>query len=345
MFGYNVDNLNPLKALECGILLEKHGFDSIWLADHLTDIGGAGIVDPWTVGGAIAAKTKNIKVFSAVTDTQRCHPAKTAHIISNLDHLSKGRAVLGIGAGEAMNTIPFGIKYEKPIDRIARLREAIEIIKLLWTSNAEKPAIFKGKFYRLQSAYLDLLPLQKPYPPIFVGALGSDLMFKIIGEMCDGWMGWLNTPEIFKERAEKIWNYAAKVGRKFEDIQLATMLPVALSEDERVVEKGVNSFKASLLTERLTLKSAGYQPPPYPLYQNLIVSDRQEEELKNLAMKIPDDITRRCMVVGTEENCIKRIECLINAGAMHIAFIDTLSFIHSKKEMDRFERIIDYFKS
>lgn len=342
MFGFHIDKFEPLEAVKYGISLEKHGFDSIWLSDHLTDLGGGGILDPWTVGAAIAVNTNRILICSAVTDAQRCHPAKTAHIVVNLDALSRGRAVLGIGAGEAMNIKPFGIKWEKPADRAARVREAVEVIKFLWTSTADKPAYYQGRFYSLQGAFLDQPPFRKPHPPIYVGAFSSERMLRVVGELGDGWIGWINSPKTFKERVEKIRRFAEASGREFKEIQLATMLYVALSEDSEALKRAVQRGKTSLLKERVALKSLGYEPPPFPHYQNLLVSKKVDEKLKSLAMDVPDEVVYKCMAIGDEEECIEKIEALAKVGARHIAIIDMFS--RPTDRMERFEKIIRYFK-
>jgi len=342
-FGFNIDKFEPLEAVKYGILLEKSGFDSIWLADHLIDLGGGGIVDPWTVGAAVAVQTKRILIFSAVTDAQRCHPAKTAHIVANLDALSRGRAVLGIGAGEAMNIKPFGIEWEKPDNRATRVREAVQVIKRLWTSSPESPVYYEGRFYRLRGAYLDQHPHKKPHPPIYIGAFASERMLHVAGEVGDGWIGWINTPETFKERAEKIRMFAEAAGRRLEHINLATMLHVALLDDEEALKMAIERGKRSLLKERLTLRSLGYRPPPFPHYQNILISQKSEEELKRLASQIPDDFVHEVMAIGDEEEWVKKVEALARVGARHIGIIDMFSPQLSKKTIKRFGKVISYF--
>ncbi len=344
LFAFNVDNLGSLETVETSILLEKTGFDSIWLADHLIDIGGAGFVDPWTVGGAIATQTKKIHIFSAVTDTQRCHPAKTAHMIANLDVLSRGRAILGIGAGEAMNTVPFGIEWEKSSDRISRLKEAIKIIKLLWASSSEKRANYSGRFYNLTDAYLDQLPYRKPCPPIFIGAMSSERMLNLIGELGDGWIGWLNTPETFRKKTEIIRMAAKKAGREYENIQTATMLPVVFPRDNEPLEKFVLNAKAYLLSERRTIESLGYKPPVFPDYQNFLLSRGKQEELLKLAESVPEEYVYQCVAFG-EEQCIKMIEELIEVGASQLAIINISDPNRSREIIERFGKILRYFES
>src|SRR5208337_5541635 len=111
---------------------------------------------------AIAARTKKIRLGSGVTDTQRTHPTRTAHMVACLDALSKGRAILGIGAGEAMNIIPFGLSWESPDVRTKRMEEAIHVITLLWESSIDPQKTFSGTYYTLNQATLDQPPPQSP---------------------------------------------------------------------------------------------------------------------------------------------------------------------------------------
>jgi alkanesulfonate monooxygenase SsuD/methylene tetrahydromethanopterin reductase-like flavin-dependent oxidoreductase (luciferase family) len=345
LFGLNIDKFEPSEAVRYAVLLEKHGFDSVWLADHLIDLGGGGKVDPWTVGAAIAVNTSRLLICSAVTDTQRCHPAKTAHIVANLDALSKGRTVLGIGAGEAMNIIPFGIDWEKPFKRAKRLREAIQVIKTLWASDVKNPAYYKGEYFNLSGAFLDQLPFKNTFPPIYLGAFSSEYLLRTAGELCEGWMGWINPPEIFKKRADKIKEFARLYGRHEEDIHLATMLHVGLSDDNRLQRKAIQKGKTSLLKERTVLKQFGYKAPSFPHYQNLIVSKNIEVNLKQLSEEISDEAVYRSMVIGGEDECVERIFSLMKVGASHIGISDLLSPRYTKTTIEKFENIIEVVKA
>src|SRR5579864_6860338 len=140
--GAIIDDISPMDSLERGIKAEKLGFDSLWFSDHLMDTGGIRI-DPWTTMGAISASTKKIEMCPAVSDVQRIHPAKMAHMVATLSDLSDGRTLCGIGAGEAMNLVPFGIEFGAPKERVERLGEAIQIAKLLWSSSSKNPVSFQ----------------------------------------------------------------------------------------------------------------------------------------------------------------------------------------------------------
>lgn len=216
-FGVVIDDISPAASLERAIRAERLGFDSLWFSDHLMDTGGIR-VDPWTTMGPISASTKEIEMCCAVSDVLRIHPAKLAHMVATLSGLSGGRTMLGLGAGEAMNLIPFGIDFGAPRERVERLGEAILLAKLLWAANPGNPVSFRGKFFSLKDAWLDL-PISGGTPKVIVGALGGPLALKVAGTYGDGWVSWLNSPETFKRKLDIAKDASSAAGRPFSDFR------------------------------------------------------------------------------------------------------------------------------
>jgi phthiodiolone/phenolphthiodiolone dimycocerosates ketoreductase len=103
-----------------------------------------------------------------------------------------------------MNIRPFGIEWEPAQVRVEKLKEAIRLIRLLWSSSYEKPVDFKGKYYRLEKTRLDQQPLRKPHPPIYTGVFGSAELLGFTGEFADGWYPFINSPETYAERVDEI---------------------------------------------------------------------------------------------------------------------------------------------
>ncbi len=205
--------------------IEETGYDSIWWADHLMGWTPESIWTPDIVETAaywdtphmffdalctiaVAAwSTKSILLGPAVTETFRRHPAVLAQAFLTLDHLSKGRVILGIGAGEGENVIPYGIKWNKPV---SRLEEAIKIIRLLWENDGKVD--FDGKFWKLKDAILALTPYEKgKYPPIWIAAMRPK-MLEMTGRLGDGWLpAWMDI-ELYRKES---WNHSGfcKEGR------------------------------------------------------------------------------------------------------------------------------------
>jgi alkanesulfonate monooxygenase SsuD/methylene tetrahydromethanopterin reductase-like flavin-dependent oxidoreductase (luciferase family) len=104
---------------------------------------------------------------------------------STLDIASKGRLEFGIGAGwKEDECIMYGIPFPRPRERIERLHEAVQVIQELWHKDV---ANFKGKYYALTNAVLEPKPIQKPHPPIWIGAKGEKLALPVVAELADGY--------------------------------------------------------------------------------------------------------------------------------------------------------------
>jgi len=350
-FGYNIISLSALDSVKAGVMAEKYGFDSVWIPDHFIEDGA--LVDPWSVMGVIGTQTKHVSLCTGVTDTQRCHPAKTAQSVATIDELSHGRAGLGIGAGEAMNIVPFGIQWdEDPRDRAQRLREAIEVIKLLWSSSKENMVSYGGRFFNLKNAWLDQHPVQKPHPPVYVGALSSTRLLELTGELGDGWYSWLATSETYTKRREKIKRAAERVGRRLEDIDTVATIYTAFTEEPKIQRKLTESTRIEILiSDYIGLKSLGVKlplPERYT-YQYVAVTERYAPTLMEMARQIPEEIFKKYAAIGSADECIDFIEGFIKVGARHISICDLMIDVKGLLGVEETlkiygKRIIPYFQ-
>ena len=222
-FSFFQASYSTQKMVEAGVAAEKYGFQSVMIGDHFLDLSGLVKVDPWTVLAFIGSKTKKIRLTTYVTDILRTHPAKVAHIAATLDELSGGRVTLGLGAGESMNLVPFGIDFEEPAVRVARLREGVQVIRMLLESRKEQKVNFDGEYYHLKAAWLQQLPVQKRLP-IGIGALGARRSLELIGEMGDAWLPAYNTLELFRKRVGIIKQAARVSGRNPDSIEYSASI-------------------------------------------------------------------------------------------------------------------------
>jgi len=340
--------LSASEAVKTGIIAEKYGFDSLWLGDHFVDIGGPGTCDPFSVLAVLACKTRRIALCTGVTDVLRSHPARIAHCMATIKELSHGRVGLGVGSGEAMNIVPFGIQWDKdPKERIQRLREAIEVIRLLWRSSRRRNANYQGKYYQLRHAWLAKNPTQKPYIPIYIGAFSSSRMLELIGEIGDGWFSWLVTPETYKNRRETIEKAAEISGRRTECIDNVATLYSCLMEDERTEKQVMGLMKEAILTlDYYGLRNLGFKLPLLKSdeYQHVVVSKGRSPAFTHIARQIPEKIVRKYVAIGSIEQCMKSIENLLRVGARHVAIVDVDQPRHDVSLKIYGEKIIPYFK-
>ncbi len=336
-FGFAGTSLDPLSAVEYGVISEKMGFDIFWMPDHFTDIDGDKL-EPWTILSVVGAKTRKIKLASAVTDTQRSHPARTAHAVACLDVLSRGRAILGIGAGEAMNILPFGLPWESSRERVMRLDEAIQVIHLLWSGSRDERKSFSGRFYKLENAFLSQSPKHRPHPPIYVGAFSSRRTLEVVGRLGDGWYSWLNTPETFQERLSIIREAAESSPGSKRSIIPCSHLMVALPRNSEEKRLALLSGKALLLMERSVLKRLGYSHS-LPQYQHVMTGSDDVAKIMSEAQKIPDEFVYRTMAMDNDA-IEERIEELARVGVKHFAVADLLAPKTVRRTLSAFRKVI-----
>jgi alkanesulfonate monooxygenase SsuD/methylene tetrahydromethanopterin reductase-like flavin-dependent oxidoreductase (luciferase family) len=173
-------------------LADESGWHGIWFADHYmpnTEDGAVADGDThecWAVLPALAATTERVRLGSLVSPTTVHHPALLANRISTIDHISNGRAVLGLGAGWQINEHrAYGIELPDPGARVARFDEAIQIVRSLLD---EPRTTFAGRFYAITDAPCAPKPVQSRLP-ILVGTAGSRMM-RITARHADEWNTW-----------------------------------------------------------------------------------------------------------------------------------------------------------
>jgi len=186
--GYSEDQI-----LTACILADRTGYDSIFNMDHtnVPQWKNAIVLDPWVMISSIAAVTNNVELGTCVTDAIRSHPSNIALAAITLDRVSKGRAILGIGAGEAQNLKEFCIPFEKPV---SKWEEQIQVIHKLYGSTPDNTVDFEGKYYQLKSACLQAPPIRKPHPPTYM-ASGGKRTLALTGKYGEGWLPIGYTPE------------------------------------------------------------------------------------------------------------------------------------------------------
>jgi alkanesulfonate monooxygenase SsuD/methylene tetrahydromethanopterin reductase-like flavin-dependent oxidoreductase (luciferase family) len=311
------------KTIEHGVLLDKLNFDHIRVGDHVLTLNPrVQYPNAHTMLTAIGILTKRVKLFPSVTDPYRRHPVEIAQAISTLDLLTKGRAALGIGGGEMMNLSPFGIEWVKPY---SRLRESIEVIKLLWSASPQDRINYKGEIFTLRDAYLQIRPMQKPRPPIYVGAVGPRTR-ALVGEMADGWIPVIESPETLKVHLKDVLDSAARCGRRSEEIEVDVSLYTDISEHYEAAYRCVEATaKSGLIQERAVLGLMGcdLQVPDELSVQRLRADEPSKiREMEKLTTLIPRRIVEEVTAFGSPDQCIGRIEEFLKAGATSITICD-----------------------
>jgi F420-dependent oxidoreductase-like protein len=203
---------------DAALLAEQSGWDVLMTWDHFVplmgDVTGPNL-EGWQVLAAFGAITKQPKIGMLVTGNTYRHPAVLANMASTLDNITDGRAVLGIGAAwNEHEHRMYGIDFDTPAIRLAKLREATRIIRGLLDKGSN--VTYVGKYYKLENATLGTRPVQKRVP-ILIGGGGEQVTLKITARYADWWHGF-GTPEIIKHKLDVLKQHCADVGRDFNEI-------------------------------------------------------------------------------------------------------------------------------
>lgn len=197
-------------------IFEELGFDSIWHADHYQrpSIPEAPFLEGWTLLAALALKTTKPRIGILVTSNTFRHPPLLAKQAATVDHISNGRLELGIGTGWYQPEHErFGIPFPETAELVARFQEAVVLIDRMLTQDV---VTFDGAYYQVQDAPFRPAPLQKPRPPLTLGAHGPR-MLRFAARYADRW-NTHGTAEEIRERSARLDEACAEIGRDPEEI-------------------------------------------------------------------------------------------------------------------------------
>jgi F420-dependent oxidoreductase-like protein len=173
---------------DIAVAAEAAGFDSVWVMDHFYQLPALGgppqpMLESYTLLGALAARTSRVRLGTLVTGVTYRNPAVLAKIVTTLDVISSGRAVLGIGAAwYEVEHEGLGVPFPPVKERMDRLEEAVQICRAMFTQ--ESPS-FNGRYYRIDQARNVPRPLQLGGPPILVGGGGERRTLRLVARYAD----------------------------------------------------------------------------------------------------------------------------------------------------------------
>ncbi len=199
-------------------IADEAGFDHVWDFDHLASIGAGGpdrpIYEGWTLQAAMAEATKRVRIGCMVTGNTYRNPLVLAKMAVTVDHLSGGRLEFGIGAGWAeIEHQMYGI--EGLDHRVGYLSESLQIIKSLFTQERTN---FDGRYYHFKDAIANPKPIQKPHPPIWIGASGATTL-RLVARHADVWNISGGEPEFVAGLIKKLDETCTAVGRDPSEIR------------------------------------------------------------------------------------------------------------------------------
>ncbi len=233
-----VDVPDPIEKYEtmsrCAREAEQAGFHSIWVYDHFHTVPTPKLestFECWTSMAGLARDTSTIRLGQLVTCNSYRPPALLAKMASCVDVMSHGRLILGIGAGWYQHEYEaYGYEYPETPDRLRMLREALQVLKAMWTQDR---ANFEGRYYQLRGAINEPKPVQKPHPPIWIGGGGEKVTLKLVaqyGDACN-----LNADvQTVRHKLDVLRKHCETVGRDYASILKTIELYAILGDASEV---------------------------------------------------------------------------------------------------------------
>ncbi len=226
------------EVLDTARWADAAGWYGVWYADHYMPNTGTEEITPgdthecWAMLPAIATVTERIRIGSLVAPTSIHHPAVLASRARTIDHLSRGRMVLGLGAGWQINEHKaYGIELEPPGPRVQRFEEAIQIVRALTT---QERTTFLGAVYTITDAPADPKPVQ-PRLPILVGTAGPR-MLRLVARHADEWNSWGHIETATWKRAAFV-EACESEGRDPDSMHTSVQALVVITDSPEVIEK------------------------------------------------------------------------------------------------------------
>jgi F420-dependent oxidoreductase-like protein len=206
---------------------DNSGFDSLWVMDHLYQIEMVGpredpMLEAYTLLGALAARTRQVALGTMVTGVTYRNPALLAKIVTTLDIVSAGRAILGIGA--AWNDdehAGYGYDFPPAKERLDRLEEALQIIRAMFT---EQTPTFEGRHYRIQQVLNNPKPIRGRIP-VLIGGGGEKRTLRLVAQYGDA-CNLFGDPDAVRHKLDVLERHCADVGRDPAEITKTILLTV-----------------------------------------------------------------------------------------------------------------------
>lgn len=275
--------------------VERAGWDGLWLADHFMpnqedNSGPTG--EAWTALSALATRIPRIRLGTMVTGNTYRHPAVLAKMAAQVDVISDGRLVLGIGSAWQQNEHEaYGIPFYTVGSRLRRLEEAVQVIRSLFTNERTD---FDGEFYQITDAPLAPKPIQPHGPSMLIGGGGEKVTMRIAAQYADEWNVW-GDPETLRHKISVLERHCEDLGRDPDLIRKSANAMIHITDDpadaERTREKNPRSLAGSVSEIQALVQEyveAGVDELVVPIFRLRV--DRNADRAKENADQFQRDV-------------------------------------------------------
>lgn len=298
------EQVNPTDLLNDVVTMDEYGIERCWTSDHYMpwwDTGASGgAAWPWL--GAALAKTQRISIGTGVTaPILRYHPAIVAQVFATLGYMYPNRVFLGIGRGEALNEVTSGHEWPSSIERFARLREALYLIKKLWS---EDWVDFRGNYYQVTDSKLYTKPTTPI--PIYISGLGEQSA-KLAGEEADGFVtNELDIETISNKLFPALEEGTRISGKNYESLDKILFIPASYSEDKEKALESIRFWRGSMIKAFFD------------------VDMHDPRKIEESGQIIGDDTLEKMLVVfTTAEEAIKKLKKYTDVGFTEIVLTNS----------------------
>ena len=299
----SAEQFGPNELLQFAILAEQAGFDSVFISDHFQPWRHTGGHAPYSIAwlGALGARTTRIVMGTSVlTPGFRYHPSVIAQAFATLGVMFPGRVILGVGSGESLNEIPAtGLPWPAPAERTARLKEALALIRELWSGERVS---FRGQFYRSEKATIYDRP-QQPVP-IYVAAAGP-VVAKYAGQTAQGFICTSGKgTELYRDTLlPNVAAGRAAAGRAAGEVDMMIEMKVSFDPDHERALQDTRHWAALALTAEEKIATED------PL------------QMERLADQLPAERTARRWIVSSDaDEHVERLRAYVEMGFRHLVF-------------------------
>lgn len=336
--GLAIGSQPPLRRLTLAVRAARiFRYDAVWTSDHFQgwfpqdlwnqDLSWLAVpgstphayFDHQSLIGYLAPRVGSMHIGVGVTEVVRRHPVLVAQAAMTWSHFTKSSPILGIGAGERENTVPYGLGFDRPV---GRLEEALPIVRRCFDSRG--PFDYAGEFYRLDQAMMDLSPAPGRRPQLWIAGHGPR-MLRLTGQYGDGWYPTFPMqPAGYAAALAAIRAAARAAGRDPAQIvpgwQMLAVTGRTEREARRHLDTDIMRFLA-LLTPAQLWRDNGLVHPFGESFRGLVdfvPSERPLAEVRAAMHKVPLDIVAENVLWGTAEMVRERIEQYVDVGLRHI---------------------------
>ena len=210
------------RLTETAAVADQGGASLFTVMDHyfqMEDLGGPPepMLEGYTTLGYLAGQTSNVRLGLLVTGATYRHPGLLAKIVTTLDVLSHGRAMLGIGAAwYDREHAGLGVPFPQTAERFERLEETLRIVRQMWS---DEDGAFEGTHYRLAETVNVPPAVQRPHPPILIGGSGERKTLRMVAEYADACNLFGQSTDVVRHKLEVLRAHCDDLGRDYDAIE------------------------------------------------------------------------------------------------------------------------------